>query len=484
MSGLGDAIFEKVEENRDLINTGLGAVGLFQSSRDLSSAKAKEGDYVQMLLNQFDDLIGLDDDNDGERRQVNNYIRMIEAKNREALEEERFRRLQELDEYKARLDGQVEANIERQLEEDREAARIAIAKWEEIRDNKGISADERAFAEEQLKEAQKIARNERSDERRRLLEDRERAIAERNYAVRQRQMMQDQAIAERQYSQAAREEIENRISGFSEQLGFFYDSLGKAPKPTNPITGEDIFSEYEVRRGEYEGDVDRAVDRIASVNEANLIERGVDDSTTGVAARDKIVQDATHQYNLARRRAFDDSINYITGAHGAISGSVDTAYDQRGKALAEHGGVLSAGIDQLLQLRDPQSIANAFGGDAKSAIYARDIGSGNNYRAPVQVGSEIYEGDYVSSLSPNFRVTDTDPTRAGVESFADVFQPYNYQFDDATSSYRTGLNNNLVSLINNARSDQTGARERQQSSGNLLGTALGLGVKAFSGGLF
>lgn len=404
----------------------------------------------------------------------NEYLRQLEERNRDQRETERLFQIDEMRAFQDQLMEERQREVERQIQADREAARIQAFNLEQLTRNQRISEQERQFAIQQLEEAQRIAAGERDEEMRRFYEDRARAEAEREFAIEEMRRHQqiaaqeraddmqryldtrgtmrderaeamgllrdarDTASQERREDQAQfeqtrrtqelereflREQYENalRHAGQEQEMDLALrdritgqiDNMGRAlqeaqasfgPAPEMPqLSMADIDREIRRRGDAYQSDVDRAADRVASINEADLIRSGIGSSTTGTAARGDVAARLSQEYQNARNRAYDDALAYITGRTNALSANVGDQMQHRGSQLQEIMGVHGAGMDALLQMPGYTSVADAHGMAqmVPSAAYDRNIRSANDFSAPIQVGSAAYDRDIRSAMNYN-----------------------------------------------------------------------------------
>ena len=125
--------------------------------------------------------------------------------------------------------------------------------------------------------------------------------------------------------------------------------LGFVPM-IDPVTQAEIDAQTAQFTQDYMGDVDRAADRVASVNEANLIRRGIDESTPRTARRAEVAERIAGEYNQARRRAANDALAYVTGSSKAQSDSIANLMAQRKGILGEAANVAGASIAPLTGL--------------------------------------------------------------------------------------------------------------------------------------
>jgi hypothetical protein len=156
--------------------------------------------------------------------------------------------------------------------------------------------------------------------------------------------------------------------------------------------GEDaIAAESGRREGVAVDDVNRMADRVASINESNLIRGGVDQSTRATAERGDITAQLATEMAKAREAARSEGIRYVAGINDQLR--LDEGMDQqrRAQTLQETANVYGVPVEFLM--RSPE-VASALGGasfrEVGSAVYDRDITSANNFRGPLDVSSSNY----------------------------------------------------------------------------------------------
>ena len=332
-------------------------------------------------------------DQERERKEDNEYRRQIEMLNRSIAADERREQLRQVQEYKEQLMAERRQQIERQIAEDKEAARLSQLRLERILRNQDLAEDERAFAIQQLEQAKAVAAGERDEDMRRFLEDRESKKIEREFAMAEYTDSKMRADMERQDDLRMRDQIMASIFGLQNSLQQTQAGLGAVPL-IDQISEADINAEFQDRLADYTADVDRGAEKVASINEANLIRGGIDESTTGTDRRGEIAGRLANEYQKARVRAKDDALKYITGMSGAMTNNINDIMKQRTGILSEDASVAGAGIDQLMRLPSVRGTANQvrYASSLPSSVYNRNVSSANNFRAPVPVGSAMFTG--------------------------------------------------------------------------------------------
>lgn len=448
----------------------LSGIGLLQSNSRANRAAADQRraqeQQAEMQAKQYElalEELGL-------RREEMEYQRAMEAFNRAIAANERDFREDNLQEYKDQLLTERMDSVNRQIMEDRAAARFREFQLGQLLRNQQISGAERERAIAEMEEAQAIARGERDEERREYLERKATAQAEQQFRMETFQDAQRNAQAERafeieqllrnqQISASERREAldmlaeAKALAGFESErdyqnflaaqetrraerdygLGIFEDAQGVAERerqdiiaqrgnimqaiddlrsglrstqvglqdiPDVPIVTEgDIRSEIDRRTEANISDVDRAAERVASVNEADLIRTGMDVSDLATQRRGDIAARLSDEYNNARNRAYDEALQYITGRQGIFASDINQIANNRSAMLNEEASIGQAGIQNMIALPTAPS-ANAalnFYSAVPSAAYDRSIASAGNFSSPLNVGSAIYNNNIGSA---------------------------------------------------------------------------------------
>ena len=446
------------------------ALGAMQASRDAAAARAQQ-DYQfrqQMDLQRLN--LGMMRDAQRDQREENAYQREMERMNRRIREQERDFELQQLRQNQDALMEQRRMDIERQILEDKEAAKLQQFNLENLLKRQDIAEEERAFAVEQLEQVKAIAAGERDDDMRRFLEERAMAQIERQYLMDQYENAQRQAMSERNEQLATRDEIFQNIYGYQAALNQTAAGLGMIPE-IERVTGADIASEIDRRSAQYQSDVDRAADRVASVNEAALIRSGLDESTPGTARRGDIAARIANEYQSARNRAYDDALKYITGETGLLASNVNDIMKRRSGILAETANVAGAGIDQMMKVPQAASAVDAtrYASLVPSGIYNRSISSANNFRAPVNIGSAAVAGTLTPGIADYSRPTSL-VNNAGFNIDSAIFNPYGVTVNDP-NTYLGNAQSIGNNLYNAAATNYQNAQSRAFDASSGFGTS-------------
>ena len=444
-----------------------------QASKDAAAARSLQMQQMESQRQFQNANFMLAQDARRERREQNQYLQQIEALNRRLAGQEREFQMSELDNFKRALLKEREADIERQILQDKEAARLSTFRLEQLLKGQDISEQERAFAIQQLNLARSTAAGERDEELRRFLQDRAMAQIERDFLVNMALDAQDQARLERAEGMAVRDQILNQILGLQGAVNQTASQLGYVPIPAAVSEG-DIQKEIDKRTAQNIADVDRAAEAVASVGEAGLIRQGMDDSTKGTAVRGDIAARLANEYSKARDSAYDDALKYISGREQVFGTNVGNIMDARSKLLAETAGIAGTGLQQLANLPSAPSALSGYNYARMipSSIINRNISSANDFRAPVAIGSAIYNNPALmtSSLANYSRPTSL-ATNQGFSVKSGIFNPAALSLD--SSNYlgnATSIGNQMMSQLGTyAQNMQNRATTAGQNFGQSFG---------------
>ncbi len=372
-----------------------------------------------------------------ERKNENAYIREQERINREIMADEREALMASAAENQERRDAERAYAIERQIELDKEAARDREFQITQMLQNQQIMGQEREDALQALAEAKAVAAGERDEDRRQYLTGLAQRAEERDFLIDQFKATQATAQEERDFALTQRQGILNNITRMQLGLAGYQDKLQGMPDVA-VIDPADLDAETARRAAEYRQDVDRAAETVASVNEANLISAGLDESSVADARRGDVAARLAGEYQAARNRAYDDALKYISGRTAAMNQGVSDVMGMRKGMLTEESGVLGAGIDDMIRVGLPvgsASDAMRFASAIPSGTYDRALLSANTYRAPIAIGSGVY--DYLSRSMPSGMGDTLDiPSSIGRDAFgigSAVMAPYALNIPGATN---------------------------------------------------
>lgn len=344
-------------------------------------------------------------------REQERYLRDINAQNAETIAQEIARTRAEYDARKNQAFAERQYQIERQIELDRAAAAQRAFQIEQYLENQNLAQEERDYAISLLEDSRAVAQGERDEDLRRYAQERLMAQIEREFAIEQLEQARTTAASERAYDMQFRDNIMSRLSDLSGMLDARLTELGPLALP-DTITPEEIASTVAMFENNAIQNVDRAADRVASINEADLIRNGIDNSTTGTARRADITARLAQEYDNARLRARQQAIAYITGQQDLLDQDFASQVEGRSAILDEIRGIYGPEIEAMLQMPALRS-ANDYSAPVavNSGIFVRDVNSANDFSAPLAVNSGM-----VNLPNIGFGMADT----LNVQSVADT----------------------------------------------------------------
>lgn len=407
-----------------------------------------------------------------DRRAELDYQRGIEALNRELAAQDYDFNVEELRRLQDQLLSERQHVLDRQVELDRDAAQQRAFQIEQLLQNQSISAAERERALQELEEAQAVAAGERDEDLRRLAEEREMKAIERDYMIDVFGQARQQAQSERDYDLAFRDNLTGRIDDLQSALDQTLSFLGPAPAIAS-LSPQDIEREILMREDQYMGDADRAIDRVASVNEARLISNGMDESTQANRRRRDIASQAASMYEQARTRARDEALNYISGRQGALVDNANAIMGNRSARLNETGQVAGAGLDRMMQMPNVGSAMGAFSlaSAVPSAVHTRNLRSANDYSAPLQVGSSIYDRTQIGTGMGATLNPQSAATGAGLNLRRTLISPYgNPNFNPGAALSAAGATG--AGIVSATNSNLASANANAMQAGQALGSSL------------
>lgn len=464
-----------------MVGTGLSAYFSYKQQQEANAMAQRQLQLQERAMRDQRDfqMLSLGQASDQQRmiQAENDYRRNLEQSNRSQLLGERQFAIGEYRQNQNQLKQEREYMIDRQIQADRLAADQRAQAITEYMRNRDLQADERRQALDALREAKAIASGERDDDIRRMAEYKAKLQEERDYATGKYDEMDRRLVGERQTEMDRRRGIEDRIGGLQRALESTRTQLGDLPT-LRKFTEEDISNEENKRSALYMSNADRAADRVASINEANLIRSGIDAGTAGAKKRGEITEQISSLYDNARMKAREEALAYINGVQGVLNLGFDKDLGRRQYALGETANVAGAGIDQLMQMPGLPSAANFNYANAPSAAFDRAVVSANNYQSPLQVNSAVYEG--FGNIPIGMAGTLNLPSAAGNgwnNLPSGVMAPYEQQFGNPQDYFNTavGIGDNMLNTRNNnAQFYQTAAG----NAGYNFGRALQSGISS------
>ena len=371
--------------------------------------------------------------------------------NRDIRRDERAFAERELGEYKARLLKEREFEIERMLQMDREAARQYAFKLEQYLRNQEITGQERERALQELEDAKAIAAGERDEDQRRFEMAKAQKEVERDYQIQQINNARVGFQQERNDMLRQRKMISDRIQGMQTGLENVYAGLQDVPDIT-PVTQARIDAEVNKRTDQYMGDVDRAADRVASIAEGGLINRGMDNSTLANSTRGDIASRLADEYQNARFRAYDDAMKYIGGQQNIENTDLNTILASRQQQLGQYGDTMSAGLSQMANLPNAPSAMGYMSFMPQSAVYDRAVGSSaNNFQDKYGLRSGVSDGytGLGTSLAAITGVGTSGASNAGLNLGSGIYDYSPNNWSDPTS-YASNILTNAGNRFNTA----------------------------------
>lgn len=441
-----------------LAGAGLGAFASMQSANAAAEAAMYQASLQDQAMRRQQDMqmfqMGMGQDQMRRMMEENNYRRMIEQQNRSIMNQERQFQLGEYAKNSEQVKAEREYMLARQLMADQEAAKQRQFQLEEYLQNKSLAADERKQALDMLAEAKAIAKGERDDDLKRFYTAQQQRLEERDFAMRQYQTMQDRLVGERQYDIGNRNKIEGRINDLYQTLQRTRAGLGDMPI-VRQFTEEDFANEEARRRDLGLKLVDRAADKVASINEANLIRSGIDSGSAGVNKRAEITAQISDLYERAAMSARDEALKYITGVQGSLYAGYDKELARRSALLGEVGGVEGTGITQLMQLKDPRSAVDNSYMQLPSGVFDRSIVSAGGYSSPLAVNSAAINAPQLPYGMANTLAIPSATSNGWSAIGSAVTGPSNSQFVNPQGFFNTAseIGNSMLNIYNQNWSD-------------------------------
>lgn len=457
-----------------LAGSALGAFSSMSAANAASEAAMYAASLQDQQVRRQQDMqmfqLGMGQDQMRQMMEENAYRRMIEQQNRSTMTQERNFQMGEYAKTGEQLRAEREYMVSRQVMADQEAAKQRAFQLEEYLQNKSLASAEREQALAMLREAKATASGERNDDLKRFYQNQQQRLEERDFAMRQYQTMQDRMVGERQYDISNRNKIEGRLDSLYQTMQRAYQGLGEMPT-VRQFTEEEIAAEEARRRDLGISLVDRAADKVASINEANLIRSGIDSGNAGVNKRAEITAQISDLYDRAAMQARDEALKYIGGVQGTLYAGFDKELARRSSLLNELGGVESTGVQQLMQLKDPRSAVDFNFMQMPSGVYDRNILSANSYNAPLAVNSAIMDAPQLPYGMANTLATPSATNSGWANIMSAITGPSNSQFVNPQGFFNTAseIGNSILNLYSN-QNDR--AQERAAAASMAAGASL------------
>ena len=322
---------------------------------------------------------------DAYQREQNDWSRLFAEQtydyNRQLTDENRA---QQLEQYHYMRD--------RQAQLDATAAEQRAFEMEQFLKNQQLTEDQRDWAKSEYEQAKAQAIMQRSYG----LDRQERADTlaelERQFDLDQIYRAQSIAESERQYEKDKQQNILGQIDALSTTLNNTINGFGDLV-PLKQYTEHDVNAEAQRRGDLYASAIDRAADRVASVNEADAIRSGMYESTQNNARRANITAQLANEYQQAYGKGYDEAQQYIGGLQQLEQGG-------RNQLLSEQQQKLQQLMTQLspMQLASQQGAISSAVGPTNMRVGSAIDNSINPHNAVSvyngmnMVGSGIYTG--------------------------------------------------------------------------------------------
>lgn len=306
---------------------------------------------------------------------------------------------------------------------------------EKLISDESTSAQERQQALQELEYTRSIALGERDYDVKKYEADQLQNQLEYQQRMAQYERMVGVANDERNFMIARQEETMRKAGLLSQDVMTELDGLGDLV-PARRYGEADVLA---AEKGFYNnkiGDMERAADRLSSVNEAGLIRRGVDQSGTGDSSRRQLLQEQlVPLYDKARNDARNEALGYIQGLQNMEDTSFKSMVDARTVRMNEILGGRGIELDVLKNLQDPGSaVSNSWNNLGTATTQPRSLTSAGSYSTPLNVGSAVLNRD-LSQLAQlgmsNQMALQTSPYTVGSSSYDATFTP---QFGNQTSA--------------------------------------------------
>jgi len=288
----------------------------------------------------------------------------------------------------------------RQQEQDYERYRIGKAdtlaaaerarELEQFARDESTNAQERQLALDELEYVRQIAAGERDYDVKRFEEDQMRSELEYQKRVNDYETQMGMADKERQLEIDRQTKILGQANTLSREIEDTVYSFGDLERVKR--YGEDDVDQFanEFYTG-YLEDADRAADRLSSVNEADLIRRGVDDSTTGDSSRRRLLQEQlTPLYNNARIQARQDGMGYVNNLQNNEINAFNADVSSRAAAIEEKIRGKEGLLQVMQNMNNPVSAQTNGWANLGSASNNGSIRtSAGDFRAPLNINSGV-----------------------------------------------------------------------------------------------
>lgn len=387
---------------------GLGVVNSFIGGNRASNAQ-KSASAQQAAQAERNYQLGL---RELEMQQEENaYQREMEKYNRAIRENERAFGEGELTEYKGRLVAERMQGVERQLKEDRAAARLREFNLSQLLRNQRISGEERSRAIAEMEEAQSIARGERDEERREYLSRKATAQAEQQFRMEEysnasstaaserafeiEQMLRNQNIKGEERAQALDMLAEAKATaGFESERDYQNFLEAKSTRASERRDGLNIFER---------GMGTAASERQDIMNQRNSISQAIDSLRSGLRGTQRglqdipdvqMITDADIRGEIDRRTT--ENLSDVDRAATAVASVNEADLIRSGMDVSTAGtakrGDIAARLSQEFSNARSRAYDDALGYiSGKQGVYGNDINQVINNRNAI-MGEELGVG--------------------------------------------------------------------------------------------
>ena len=345
------------------------------------------------------------------QQEENAYQREMENYNRNIRENERRFGEGELSEYKNQLVSERMSGVERQLQEDRAAARLREFNLSQVLQNQQISGEERSRAISEMEEAQSIARGERDEERREYLSRKATAQAEQQFRMEEYRNASSTAASERAF------EIEQMLRNQNvkgDERAQALDMLAEA-KATAGFESERDYQNFleakSTRAGERRDGLnifERGMGTAASerqdiMNQRNSISQAIDSLRSGLRGTQRglqdipdvqMITDADIRGEIDRRTT--ENLSDVDRAATAVASVNEADLIRSGMDVSTAGtakrGDIAARLSQEFSNARSRAYDDALGYiSGKQGVYGNDINQVINNRNAI-MGEELGVG--------------------------------------------------------------------------------------------
>lgn len=319
-------------------------------------------------------------------------------------------------------------------------------------------------------------------------------------------LRQNQALAmeERAIDQQLRNLYVSQAQSGTQRVQDLLTSMG-TPTEARRYGDADVAMRQAVLSSKYTEMADRAVDRVASQNEARLISSGMDLSTAADMSRGQVASQAAASYIEAETRAFNEAYQQVQGLNEMAMGNERAAFDRRNNLITEQMNAYLAPLQYLTQapqvrsaIYDKQLTSEgqymapntnaAFYQPGTSTVYDRaiqsaltnapiQIGSGysnyniqsaNNYQSPLAVNSGIYNGSVGSGMAQQLNI----PGLNAQFMNAPVYQMPQFNINNNMSSAYGGSSSAYGNMSNGYAQNNQAYLNAAAGAGQAAGSAL------------